>query len=113
MIHYLLAGGIFMIPIYLSWCSLIFILFKNIKGPYNIDKIILIGSATSIFGIIASAIGINNALSIVPDISKIAPQILWDGLKNSLVTTFSGGFVLLFSTICWYFLSKKYNSQTL
>ena len=31
-----------------------------------------------------------------PDISKIAPHILWSGLKSSLVTTFSGGFILFF-----------------
>ena len=70
-------------------------------------KIILIGSATSIFGIIATGLGISSALSIAPDISKIAPHILWSGLKSSLVTTFSGGFILFFSTFLWYFFSSK------
>ena len=66
-----------------------------------------------IFGIIATAVGISNALSIIPDISKIAPHVLWNGLKTSLVTTFSGGFILLFSTALWYFFSYKYKQHTL
>ena len=113
MIQYLLSGGIFMIPIYISFCFLIFISLKNLKSAYYIDKIILIGSATAIFGIIATAVGISNTLSIVPDISKIAPHILWNGLKTSLVTTFSGGIILLFSTVLWYFFSNKYKLKTL
>ena len=113
LIQYLLSGGIFMIPILLSLCFLIFISFKNLKCAYHTDKIILIGSATAIFGIIATGVGINNALSIVPDISKIAPNILWNGLKTSLVTTFAGGVTLLFSTVVWYIFSNKYKPQTL
>ena len=111
MVQYLLSGGILMIPIFLSLLILIFMLFKNIKSAFHIDKIILIGSLTAIFGIIATGLEINNALSIAPDISKIAPHILWSGLKSSLVTTFSGGFILFFSTFLWYFFSAKYKPQ--
>lgn len=107
MLKYLLSGGIFMIPIYFSLFFLIFISFKNIKNSYHVDKIILIGSLTAIFGIIATAVGIGNMFSAVPDISKISPDILWNGIKTSLITTYSGGFILLFSIIAWYFLSKK------
>ncbi len=107
MLKYLLSGGIFMIPIYFSLFFLIFISFKNIKNSYHLDKIILIGSLTAIFGIIATAVGIGNMFSAVPDISKISPYILWNGIKTSLITTYSGGFILLFSIIAWYFLSKK------
>ena len=113
MIQYFLSGGIFMIPIYLSLIFLIFISAKNLKSAYHIDKIILIGSITAIFGIIATAVGISNALSIFPDISNIAPHILWNGLKTSLVTTFSGGFILLFSTLLWYLFSSKYKPHNL
>ena len=113
MIQYLLSGGIFMIPIYLALIFLIFISAKNFKSAYHIDKIMLIGSAAAILGIIGTAVGISNALSIVPDISKIAPNILWNGLKTSLVTTYTGGFILLFSTLLWFFFSTKYRPQTL
>ena len=112
MVQYLLSGGVLMIPIFLSFFILIFMLFKNIRGAFHIDKIILIGSATAIFGIIATGIGISAALSYAPDISKVAPHILWGGLKSSLVTTFSGGIILFFSTFLWYFFSTKYKPQT-
>tara|TARA_B100000003_G_C10687328_1_gene273554 strand:- start:237 stop:575 length:339 start_codon:yes stop_codon:yes gene_type:complete len=111
MIQYLFSGGMLMIPIFFSLFILIFMLFKNIKGAFHIDKIILIGSATAIFGMIATFLGMNTVLSVAPDISKIAPHILWNGLKSSLVTTFSGGFILLFSIFLWYFFSVKYKSQ--
>ena len=111
MVQYLFSGGILMTPIFFSLFILIFMLFKNIKGAFHIDKIILIGSLTAIFGMIATVLGINTVLSITPDISKIAPHILWNGLKSSLVTTFSGGFILLFSTFLWYFFSVKYKPQ--
>ena len=111
MVQYLLSGGVFMIPIYLSLIILIYILSKNFKRAYH-DKIMLIGSFAAIFGIIATAVGISDAIIAVPDISMIAPHILWNGLKTSLVTTFAGGFILFFSTVLWYFLSKRYKSKT-
>ena len=112
MVQYLISGGVLMIPIYFSFISLVFISFKNLKGAFHIDKIILIGSGTAIFGIISTGVGISSTLNIVPDISKIAPHILWNGLKTSLVTTFSGGFILFVSTILWYFFSDKHKPQT-
>ena len=113
MIQYFLSGGVLMIPIYLSLMFLIFVSVKNLKSAYHIDKIILVGSLTAIFGIISTAVGISNAWNIAPDISKIAPHILLDGLKTSLVTTFSGGFILLFSTLSWYLISRKYRANEL
>ena len=112
MVQYLFSGGVLMIPIYCSFFILVFISFKNLKGAFHIDKIILIGSGTAIFGIISTVVGISSALNIVPDISNIAPQILWNGLKTSLVTTFSGGLILFLSTFLWYFFSAKYKSET-
>tara|TARA_B100000003_G_scaffold208271_1_gene228041 strand:- start:122 stop:463 length:342 start_codon:yes stop_codon:yes gene_type:complete len=113
MIQYFLSGGILMIPIYLSLMFLIFISVKNLKSAYHIDKIILTGSLTAIFGIIATAVGISNAWSIAPDISKIAPNILLNGLKTSLVTTYAGGFILFFSILLWHFFSRKYRPKNL
>ena len=113
MIQYFLSGGILMIPIYLSLLFLIFISIKNLKSAYHIDKIILVGSLTAIFGIISTAVGIRNAWSIAPSFSKIAPHILLHGLKTSLVTTFAGGFILFFSTLSWYLFSNKYKKNNL
>ena len=112
MVQYLISGGVLMIPIYCSFFILVFISFKNLKGAFHIDKIILIGSGTAIFGIISTGVGISSALNIVPDILNIAPQILWNGLKTSLVTTFSGGLILFLSTFLRYFFSAKYKPET-
>ena len=112
MVQYLISGGVLMIPIYCSFFILVFISFKNLKGAFHIDKIILIGSGTAFFGIISTGVGISSALNIVPDILNIAPQILWNGLKTSLVTTFSGGLILFISTFLWYFFSVKYKPET-
>ena len=112
MFQYIISGGALMIPIYFSFFILVFISFKNLKGPYHIDKIILIGSGTAIFGIISTGVGLSSTLNIVPDISKIAPHILWNGLNTLLVTTFCGGFILFFSTFLWYFFSAKHKPQT-
>ena len=113
MIQYFFYGGILMIPIYTSLIFLIFISLKNLKSAYHIDKIILVGSLTAIFGIISTAVGISIAWSTAPDISKIAPHILLDGLKTSLITTFSGGFILFLSTLSWYLFSSIYKTDNL
>ena len=60
---------------------------------------------------ISTGAGVSAALSIATDVSKISPHILWSGLKSALVTTFSGGCVLLFSTFSWYFFSIKHKPQ--
>ena len=113
MVQYFLSGGILMIPIYLSLMFLIFISIKNLKSAYHVDKIILNGSLTAIFGIVSTAIGISNAWSITPNISNIAPHILLNGLKTSMVTTFAGGLILLFSTALWFLFSSKYKPNNL
>ena len=113
MIQYFLSGGILMIPIYLSLMFLIFISIKNLKSAYHIDKIILIGSLTAIFGIVSTAIGISNAWSMAPNIANIGPHILLNGLKTSMVTTFAGGLILLFSTALWSLFSSKYKPNNL
>jgi hypothetical protein len=111
MIQYLHSGGILMLPILFSFFALVFMFYKNLSSAFHIDKIILIGSLTAIFGIISTYVGVSSASNIATDVSKIAPHILWSGLKSALVTTFSGGFVLLFSTFSWYFFSIKHKPQ--
>ena len=111
MIQYLLSGGILMLPILFSFFVLVFMFYKNLSSAFHVDKIILIGSVTAIFGIISTWAGISAALSVTTDVSEISPHILWSGLKSALVTTFSGCFVLLFCTFSWYFFSIKYKPQ--
>ena len=111
MIQYLLSGGILMLPILFSFFVLVFMFYKNLSSAFHVDKIILIGSVTAVFGIISTWAGVSAALSIATDVSNISPDILWSGLKSALVTTFSGGFILLFSTFLWFFCSIKHKSK--
>ena len=88
---------------------IIFISVKNINKLYNTNSIVLLGIFSALVGISATYIGIDSALSSVSDISKISPQILINGLKTSLITSFTGGIIMLISTALWYFFIKRHN----
>jgi len=109
MLKFLFNGGPFMMIFLLLFCSIIFISVKNIKEPYNTNSIVLIGIFSSLFGIFSSYIGIKAAFNLVPDINNISPQILINGIKTSLITSFIGGFLMLISTALWYFFIKRHN----
>ena len=86
-----------------------FISLKNIKEPYNTNSIVLLGIFSAVFGIFATYLGINSASNAVANISNISPQILISGLKTSLITSFTGGIIMLISTALWYFFIKRHN----
>ncbi len=109
MIQHMLNGGPFMIVLLLCFAAIIFIAAKNAKKPYHTNKIILLGVASAFLGIIATWLGINAALTAVPDISKIAPNILLNGVKTGLMTTYFGGFILITATGLWYYFNQKHN----
>ena len=109
MLGYLLNGGPFMILLFVLAISIIFISIKNINEPYNTNSIVLLGIFSALVGISATYIGINSAFSSVSDISKISPQILINGLKTSLITSITGGIIMLFSTGLWYFFIRRHN----
>ena len=109
MLDTLLNGGPFMMVLLILAGSIIFISVKNIKEPYNTNGIVLLGIFSALVGITATYIGVNAAFSAVPDISNISPQILMNGLKTSLITSFAGGIIMLISTVLWYFFIKRHN----
>ena len=109
MLETLLNGGPFMRVLLILVGSIIFISVKNIKEPYNTNSIVLLGIFSALVGISATYIGVNAAFSAVPDISNISPQILMNGLKTSLITSFTGGIIMLISTALWYFFIKRHN----
>ena len=100
-----------MLPMLVGLAVSIFIAFKNVSNRYHTDRIIIIGAATSLLGIVSTAVGINNALGFSNGISKIAPHIMINGIKTSLITTYFGGFILLVSILLWYYFKNKYDSQ--
>ncbi|MDD9880842.1 MAG: hypothetical protein OXU46_02480 [Candidatus Marinimicrobia bacterium] len=109
MLETLYNGGPFMMVLFIFVCSIIFISLKNIKEPYNTNGIVLLGIFSALVGISATYIGVNAAFSVVPEISNISPQILINGLKTSLITSFTGGIIMLISTALWYFFIKRHN----
>ena len=109
MLENLLNGGPFIMVLLIFVVSIVFISVKNIKEPYNTNAIVLLGIFSAFFGVLATYIGINAALSAVSDISEISPQILINGLKTSLITSYTGGVIMLFSTLLWYFFIKRHN----
>tara|TARA_Y100000385_G_scaffold275925_1_gene320995 strand:- start:239 stop:580 length:342 start_codon:yes stop_codon:yes gene_type:complete len=109
MLDTLLNGGPFMVVLLIIVGIIIFISVKNIKEPYNTNGIVLLGILSALFGILATYLGVNAAFSAVPEISNISPQILINGLKTSLITSFTGGIIMLISTVLWYFFIKRHN----
>ena len=109
MLEILLNGGPFMMVLLILVGSIIFISVKNIKEPYNTNDIVLLGIFSALVGISATHIGVNSAFSTVLEISNISPKILINGLKTSLITSFTGGIIMLISTALWYFFIKRHN----
>ena len=109
MLETLSNGGPFMMVLLIIVGSIIFISIKNIKEPYNTNGIVLLGIFSASVGILATYLGVNAAFSAVPDISNISPQILINGIKTSLITSFIGGFLMLISTALWYYFIKRHN----
>ncbi|MBF37490.1 MAG: hypothetical protein CL838_10075 [Crocinitomicaceae bacterium] len=109
MIETFLNGGPFMMVLLIQLGGIIFISVKNIKEPYITNSIVLIGIFSALVGISATYIGVNVAFSSIPDINKISPQILINGLKTSLITSITGGIIMFVSTVLWYFFIRRHN----
>ena len=109
MLGSLLNGGPFMMVLFILLGSIVFISIKNINQPFKTNGIVLLGILSALVGIISTYMGVNDAFSAVPDISNIAPQILLNGMKTALITTFTGGFIMVLSTALWYYFVKRHN----
>ena len=109
MLNLLISGGPFMIILIIFALIIGFVAIKNLKEPFFTHSLIGLGVLSVAFGMLATYIGLNSAFNIVPDINMIAPSILMNGVKTSLVTTSTGGFILVVSTLLWYVILKKHN----
>ena len=109
MLGSLLNGGPFMLVLFILLVGIVFISIKNINQPFKTNGIVLLGILSALVGIISTYMGVNAAFSAVPDISNIAPQILLNGMKTALITTFTGGFIMVLSTALWYYFVKRHN----
>ena len=109
MLETLLNGGPFMMVLAVLLSLILFLSIKNIKEPYKTNSIVLLGIFSALFGILGTYIGVKNALDVVTAINNISPEILIDGFKTSLITTYAGAIIMFFSVPVWYYFVKKYN----
>ena len=109
MIDPFLNVGPFMLTLLILLCIIVFISVKNINEPYNTNSIVLLGIFSALVCVSTTYIGIDAALSSISYISKISPQILINGLKTSLITSISGGIIMVVSTWLWYFFIRRHN----
>ena len=109
MFSLLISGGPFMIILIILALIISFVAIKNLKEPFLTHSLIGLGVLSVTIGMLATFLGLNSAFNAVPDINMISPSILINGVKTSLVTTFTGGFILVVSTLLWYVILKKHN----
>ena len=109
MLDIFLKGGPFMIILLILFGIIIFISIKNIKEPYNTNGIVLLGIFTALVGISATYLGITRAFNSIAEIADISPVILISGLKMALITSYTGGIIMLISTGLWYIFIKRHN----
>ncbi|NPD86796.1 hypothetical protein HNS38_18685 [Lentimicrobium sp. L6] len=61
-----------------------------------------IGLFALIFGILGQLIGLYGAFSSMAEVTSISPDILYAGLKVSMITTLYGIFIYLIALILWF-----------
>jgi biopolymer transport protein ExbB/TolQ len=109
MLQIIISGGPFMMILFILFGIIIFISSKNIHEPYNTNSIVLLGIFAACIGIFATFIGINSAFNAIADMTKVSPQILLNGLRISLITSFAGGGIMIISTAIWFYFIRKHN----
>jgi len=81
------------------------------KTRARLKYIKTIGSFALIFGIFGQLIGLYQAFNIIQDLEGVSPALLMGGLKVSMITTFYGIVIYMFSLILWmildYIVSQK------
>ena len=109
MLETLLNGGPFMLVLAVIFIIILFLSIKNINEPYKTNSIVLLGILSALFGVLGTYTGVKNALNLVTAINNIAPEILINGFKTSLITAYTGAIIMFFSSLVWYYFVKKHN----
>ena len=109
MLETLFNGGPFMMVLAVIFSINFIISIKNIKKPYKTNSIVLLGVFSALFGILGTYTGVKNALSVFTAFNNISPEILINGFKTSLITSYAGAIIMFFSALAWYYFVKKHN----
>ena len=77
----------------------------------RLDKGKSIGLFAMVMGILFQLIGFYEAFSRLEEVGQAAPNILYGGLKVSMITTIYGVFIYLISWMLWFVLGLRKSAQ--
>ena len=81
---------------------------RKIKKVHNTNSNLLLYILCAFIEIFIRYIGINEALSLESDLSKVAPHILLNGIKTSLFTSSIGRIIMFIQTALWYLFINRH-----
>ena len=117
MVELFLMGG----PVYMgiltlllagmvAWMLLAYSKYKNISHDKMVQELAMgksIGLFAMVLGILFQLIGFYEAFSRLEEVGQAAPNILYGGIKISMITTIYGVIIYLTSWILWFMFSIR------
>ena len=119
MYNFFIEGGIYMWPLLILAIVILFQTVKNgidlfvtknasqIKIKQRTDSILFWGGFSALLGIFAHFHGIYLAMQAIMAANDISPGIVAHGYACSLITMLSGLFILIISSILWFFFQRQ------
>jgi hypothetical protein len=78
----------------------------------GLHAILFWGILSAVMGFLGQAHGLYNAFSAIAGAREIDPNIVAMGFAESLTTTITGLYILMFSAILWFALFTRYKRMT-
>lgn len=76
---------------------------KSAKFKRRNDTVLFLGSLTFLIGILGQLVGLYEAMEIIQTVQDISPQLIYGGIKVSMLTPLYGFVILILSSIIWFF----------
>lgn len=111
---FFMGGALFMsilsllLIVIVSWIAYHFIITYFSKNPLqkkSLRKLQYgksIGLFALIFGILGQLIGLYQAFSVIEEVGNISPNLIYGGIKVSMIPTFYGIIIYLLSILLWF-----------
>ncbi|UCF04494.1 MAG: MotA/TolQ/ExbB proton channel family protein [bacterium] len=78
----------------------------------GLHAILFWGFLSAVMGFLGQAHGLYNAFKVIARAREIDPNIVAMGFAESLTTTITGLYILMFSAIIWFALFTRYKRMT-
>ncbi|MDB4582611.1 MotA/TolQ/ExbB proton channel family protein [Draconibacterium sp.] len=85
---------------------------NSAKTKARLKQFKTIGTFALIVGILGQLIGLYGAFSAIEEMGGGSPAMLMGGLKVSMITTFYGIFIYLFSLLIWFIVDFTVSKKT-